>query len=139
MRTEEENSIDQLLKQLKPTAAPDGFELKIMQQVAGLKHKPVNTFSMHLHQYLLAVSLGAVAVAVYLMVSGYTLRWQFSGIMFDGSGWLQAELQSINALANTLSHIPVLVWITLAITGALLIIERMILGRKSRTSFVFLL
>ncbi|NOU46084.1 MAG: hypothetical protein HOO86_03370 [Bacteroidales bacterium] len=138
MNTREENQIDQILKQLKPIAAPEGFELKVMNQIAGLETETETTLLSRLHYYLLAVSMGAVAVAVFYLVGIDKIQLLLSSYTFMGSAWLQSEFHSLSHIANTLSHIPVLVLLIGAILAVLLILERIILRKNNQPSFVFL-
>ena len=138
MNTGEENHIDQILKQLKPIAAPVGFELKVMNQIAGLETETETTLLSRLHYYLLAVSMGAVAVAVFYLVGIDKIQLLLSSYTFMGSAWLQSDIQLFSNIANTFSRIPVLVLLIGVILAVLLILERIILRKNSQPSFVFL-
>jgi hypothetical protein len=138
MNTGEENHIDQILKQLKPIAAPVGFELKVMNQIAGLETETETTLLSRMHYYLLAVSMGAVAVAVFYLVGIDKIKLLLSSYTFIGSAWLQSDIQLFSHIANTLSHIPVLVLLIGVILAVLLILERIILRKNNQPSFVFL-
>lgn len=138
MNNGEENSIDQMLKGLKPITAPKDFELKVMQQISVLEQKTESTFLIRLPSYLLAISLGAVAVAIFYIVGPDQIQLIISSFNPFGSGWLQSDLQLFNPIIRTFSRIPALVFVIGAILCFLLILERIILRRTSRQGFVFI-
>jgi hypothetical protein len=138
MKNGEENSIDQMLKGLKPIAAPKDFEIKVMQKISVLEQKTENIFLLRLPNYLLAISLGAVAVAIFYLVGIEQIQLIISNFNPLGSGWLQSDMQLFTTVFKTFSHIPVLVFVVGAILVILLILERIILRKISRPSFVFM-
>lgn len=138
MKNEEENSIDQMLKGLKPIAAPKDFELKVMQKISVLELKTENVFLVRLPNYLLAISLGAVAVAIFYIVGIEQIQLIISNFNPLGSGWLKADIHLFTSIFRTFSHIPVLVFVGGAILVLLLFLERIILRKISRPSFVFM-
>lgn len=138
MNTQEENSIDQLLRQLKPMAAPKGFEDEIMLQVRALQQKPETVLLPKLHHYLLGVSLVAIVVAAFYIMGFEQVQPFLSSVHFFSLKWLHSDLYVFSSMINSFSKIPVLILLSAGILTVLLIFERILVRKSKQPMFVFM-
>lgn len=136
MITINDNELDDLLKQLKPSKAPSGLSQKVMQQISQTDTPTVSSTSVISEQLLLGLS-----ILVGMITIVFFIDFQFiSEWMLIATSWMKTFLNNdqdfFNRIASTAGNLPAFSLMIVATIALLLITERAISKRFHKINFV---